>query len=232
MRKNILVYNDCSNIVEKLIPFCAGEEISIRRLETELEKDLPVYCMGFQLVVLDILMDREYWADDIKLIKDIRTVSEIPIIIVSDQKSETIKILALNAGADDFIGTDTNPLEILARVKSQIRRYTQMTDVNRNIERIYRVDGLEVDDIKRRVMVNNREVRLTSTEYKILRLLINDKGKVYSNDEIYEAVWGMRSIGVDNTIAVHIRHIREKIEENPKKPHYLKVAWGKGYMVG
>ena len=232
MRKNILVYNNCSNVAEKLIPFCAGEEIGVQKREAGLENNLPIYCMGFQLIVLDIFMDREYWADDIKLIKDIRADSKIPIIIVSDQKSETIKILALNAGADDFIGTDTNPLEILARMKSQIRRYTQMTDVNSNIERIYRVDGLEVDDFHRRVTVNNREVRLTSTEYKILRLLINEKGKIYSNDEIYEAVWGMKPLGADNTIAVHIRHIREKIEENPKSPHYLKLAWGKGYMVG
>ena len=107
-----------------------------------------------------------------------------------------------------------------------------MTDVSGNIERIYRVDGLEVDDTHQRVTVNNREVRLTPTEYKILRLLINEKGKVYSNDEIYEAVWGMKPIGVDNTIAVHVRHIRKKIEDNPRKPHYLKMAWGKGYMVG
>ena len=232
MRKNILVYNDCSNLAEMLIPLCAGEEICVQRLEIGQEEDLPVYCMGFQLILLDIFMDREYWADGIKLIKEIRAESKIPIIIVSDQKSETIKILALNAGADDFISADANPLEIIARMKAQIRRYTQMTDASSNIDRIYRVDGLEVDDIHRRVTVNNREVRLTSTEYKILRFLINKKGKVYSNDEIYEAVWRMKPIGVDNTIAVHIRHIREKIEENPEKPHYLKVAWGKGYMVG
>ena len=181
---------------------------------------------------LDIFMDEMNWLGGIKLIQNIRAKSKVPIIIVSDQKAETIKILALDAGADDFIGTETNPLEIMARMKSQIRRYTQMMDVNCNIERIYRVDGLEVDGFHRRVTVNNREVRLTSTEYKILRLLINEKGKVYSNDEIYEAVWGMRPIGADNTIAVHIRHIREKIEENPKTPHYLKLAWGKGYMVG
>ena len=232
MGKNILVYNKCSNIVELLIPLCAGEGISVQRLESGQKKDLLKYCMDFQLILLDIFMDREYWADGIKLIKEIRTESKIPIIIVSDQKSETIKILALNAGADDFIGADANPLEIIARMKSQIRRYIQMTDVSGNIERIYRVDGLEVDDTHRRVTVNNRVVRLTPTEYKILRLLINEKGKVYSNDEIYEAVWGMKPIGVDNTIAVHVRHIREKIEDNPRKPHYLKMAWGKGYMVG
>ena len=232
MRKNILVYNNCSNIAEKLMPLCAGEEISVQRLETGQEKDLAVYCRGFNLILLDIFMDKKYWADGIKLIKEIRAESKIPIIIVSSQQPETIKILCLNAGADDFIGTNTNPLEILARIKVQIRRYTQMADVSDNIEQIHRIDGLEVNDARRVVTVNGKEVHLTATEYKILRFLINQKGKVYSGDEIYEAVWGMRPVGVENTIAVHIRHIREKIEEDPAKPHYLKVAWGKGYKVG
>ena len=232
MRKNIFVYNNYSHIAERLSPFCAGEGISIQKLVTEKDMEMVDYLSGAHLILLDIFMDEMNWLGDMKLIQNIRAKSKIPIIIVSDQKAETIKILALDAGADDFISTETNPLEIMARMKSQIRRYTQMTDVNCNIERIYRVDGLEVDDLHRRVTVNNREVRLTSTEYKILRLLIYEKGKVYSNDEIYEAVWGMQPVGADNTIAVHIRHIREKIEENPKKPHYLKLAWGKGYMVG
>lgn len=232
MRKNILVYNNCSNIAELLIPLCAGEEIGVQRLETGQEKDLPAYCTGFHLILLDIFMDKEYWADGIMLIKEIRAESKIPIIIISGQKSETINILALNAGADDFISIDSNPLEIIARMKSQIRRYTQMTDVSGNVEQIHRIDGLEVNDAQRMVTVDKKEVRLTSTEYKILQLLVKGKGRVFSGDEIYEAVWGMRPIGVENTIAVHIRHIREKIEENPAKPHYLKVAWGKGYMVG
>ena len=232
MRKNILVYNNCSNIAEKLMPLCAGEEINVQRLETGQEEILSVYCKGFHLILLDIFMNREYWAEGIKLIKQIRAESKIPIIIVSDQQPETIKILCLNAGADDFISTNTNPLEILARIKSQIRRYTQMADVSGNIAGIHRIDGLEVNDIRRAVTVDNREVHLTATEYKILRFLINEKGKVYSGDEIYEAVWGMRPVGVENTIAVHIRHIRKKIEEDPANPHYLKVAWGKGYMVG
>ena len=230
--KNIIVYNNHSGLAEILSPFCAGEGISIQKLMTEKELELSDHLSEAQLMLLDIFMDEMNWLTDIMLIQEIRAKSKMPIIIVSGQKAETIKIMALDAGADDFISTETNPLEIMARMKSQIRRYTQMTDVNSNIERIYRVDGLEVDDIHRRVTVNNREARLTLTEYKILRLLINEKGKVYSNDEIYEAVWGMRPVGADNTIAVHIRHIREKIEENPKKPHYLKLAWGKGYMVG
>ena len=230
MRKNIIVYNNHSGLAEILSPFCAGEGIRIQKLETE--KEMADHLSEAHLILLDIFIDETNWLAGIKLIQKIRAMSKMPIIIISDQKAETIKIMALDAGADDFISTETNPLEIMARIKSQIRRYTQMTDVNCNIERIYRVDGLEVDDFHRRVTVNNREVRLTLTEYKILRLLIYEKGKVYSNDEIYEAVWGMRPVGAENTIAVHIRHIREKIEENPKDPHYLKLAWGKGYMVG
>lgn len=232
MRKNIVVYNNCSHMTEILSPFCAGEGIDLQKLVTGKEKELFSYLPGVHLLLLDIFMDEVNWVTGIKLIKEIRAKSILPIIIVSDQKSETIKIMALDAGADDFVSTEMNPLEIIARIKSQIRRYTQMRDVSGNIERIYRVDGLEVDDVQRRVMVNDREVHLTSTEYKILWFLINEKGKVHSGDEIYEAVWGMRPVGVDNIIPVHIRHIREKIEENPRNPHYLKVAWGKGYMVG
>lgn len=232
MRKNILIYNNYSDLAEKLLPLCAGEGISVQKVATGDEMELPTYLSGAHLLLLDIFMDEKNWSTGIKLIKEIRADSEIPIIIVSDQKIETVKIIALNAGADDFVSTETNPLEILARIKSQIRRYTRLTDRSGNIERSYRVDRLEVDDIQRKVMVNNKEVHLTSTEYKILRFLINEKGRVHSGDEIYEAVWGMRPVGIDNIIPVHIRHIREKIEENPKKPHYLKAVWGKGYLVG
>lgn len=232
MRKNILVYNNCSDIAEKLLPFCAGEGISVRKIVTGKEMELFTYLPEAHLLLLDIFMDEKNWLAGIRLIHKIRAESKIPIIIMSDQKTETVKIMALDAGADDFVSTEMNPSEIMARMKAQIRRYIQMADASGNIERIYRVDGLEVDDIHRRVTVNNIEVRLTPTEYKILRLLINEKGKVYSNDEIYESVWGMKPIGVENTIAVHVRHIREKIEDNPRKPYYLKMAWGKGYMVG
>ena len=226
------MYNNCSDIAEKLLPFCAGEGISVHKIVTGKGMELFTYLPEAHLLLLDVFMDEKNWLAGIKLINRIRAESKIPIIIVSDQKAETLKIMTLDAGADDFVSTEMNPLEIMARMKSQIRRYTQMTGVNGNIDRIYRVDGLEVDDTHRRVTVNNREVHLTPTEYKILRLLINEKGTVYSNDEIYEAVWGMKPIGVDYTIAVHVRHIREKIEDNPRKPHYLKMAWGKGYMVG
>ena len=232
MRKNILVYNNCSDIAEKLSPFCAGEEISVHKIATGKEIKLFTYLPEAHLLLLDIFLDEKYWVDGIKLIMRMRSQSKVPIVVVSDQKSEAIKIMALDAGADDFVSTDANPLEIFARIKSQLRRFTQMTDICGTVKQIFRVDGLELDDAQRMVTVDHREVRLTSTEYKILQLLMKEKGRVFSGDEIYQEVWGMRPIGVENTIAVHIRHIREKIEEDPKRPHYLKVAWGKGYLVG
>ena len=113
-----------------------------------------------------------------------------------------------------------------------MRRYTQLVNMCVNIDRIYKVDGLVINDIQRTVTVEGRSVRLTPIEYKILRLLVQQRGKVFSNSQIYETIWNMQAIGADNTIAVHIRHIREKIESNPKEPRYLKVVWGNGYKVG
>ena len=231
MRKNVLVYNDCSNIAEMLVPLCVGEEISIRKFITAQKEEQPNFT-EIHLILLDIFIDERYWFESIKLIKEIRAQCAIPIIVVSDRKTETVKIMALEAGADDYISTETHPLEILARIKSQLRHYFQMKLLYSNIERIFRIDGLEVDDIQRVVKVDNKEVRLTRTEYKILELLIKEKGKIFTRNEIYQAVWGMRPVGVDNTLSVHIRHIREKIEEDPAKPHYLKAAWGKGYVIG
>ena len=140
--------------------------------------------------------------------------------------------MALNAGADDYVLADCNPLEVVARVKSQLRRYTQLVNMCANIDRIYKVDGLEINDMRRTVTVEGREVKLTPIEYNILRLLVQQRGRVLSISQIYESIWHMRAIGADNTIAVHIRHIREKIEANPREPRYLKVVWGNGYKVG
>ena len=128
--------------------------------------------------------------------------------------------------------TPCNPLELIARIKSQLRRYLQLSNISENLENIYRVDGLVIDDVSRKVFVDDKEVRLTPIEYKILKLLVLKKGKVLSVEEIYESIWHLRAVGADNTIAVHIRHIREKIEANPKEPKYVKVVWGTGYKVG
>ena len=156
----------------------------------------------------------------------------MPIIVLSANNTEQMKIAALNAGADDYIIHPYHPLEFMARINSQFKRYTQLANMCENINRIYRVDELVIDDVLRKVTVAGKEVSLTPIEYKILRLLVKEKGKVLSIGQIYESIWNMQAIGADNTIAVHIRHIREKIERNPKEPHYLKVVWGTGYKVG
>ena len=231
MRKNILVYNDYSNIAEILVPLCVEEEISIRKFITGQREEQPDFT-EIHLILLDIFINEQYWFEGIKLIKEIRDQTAIPIIVVSDQKTETVKIMALEAGADDYIITETHPLEIFARIKSQLRHYFQMRLFYSNIGQIFRIDGLEVNNIQRVVKVDNNEIHLTDTEYKILELLIKEKGKILSRAEIYQAVWGMPPIGVNNILSVHIRHIREKIEEDPANPHYLKAARGRGYVIG
>jgi DNA-binding response OmpR family regulator len=152
--------------------------------------------------------------------------------VVSGQKAETAKIMALNAGADDYVTDECNPLVLLARINSQFRRYTRLINSGEDIAHIYRVGGLEINDLTREVSVEGRQVRLTPIEYDILKLLVQERGRVISIDKIYESIWHMRAVGADNTIAVHVRHIREKIENNPREPRYLKVVWGTGYKVG
>ena len=229
--KNILVYNNSTEIVNILNPLFVGEGYSILVVTDVNEMKTTLTNCQVHLLFIDVDLSGNEGADDVKLISDARQLSNVPIIIVSEDESEMSKILALNAGADDYVTITCNPLEILARVKSQLRRYTQLINSSTNIERIYKAGNLEINDVQRKVMVDGREVRLTPIEYKILRLLVSERGKVLSIDEIYELIWQMRPIGADNTIPVHIRHIREKIEQNPKEPHYLKVVWGTGYKV-
>lgn len=152
--------------------------------------------------------------------------------MLSAQESEGAKIAALGAGADDYVTEKCSAGELVARVKCHLERYLRLVKVCENIESIYKVDELEIDDNRRTVYVEGREVKLTPIEYKILRLLVQQRGKVFSIEQIYREIWQMQPVGVDNTIAVHIRHIREKIEKNPKKPQYIKVVWGTGYRVG
>lgn len=232
MEKNILVYNNRTRIAEKMTTLLMGEGFRVLTAA-----DLEQLCdrlknSEFHLMLVDVELDDKGWDKGIEMIASLRRKSSIPLIVVSAQSAETAKIMALEAGADDYVTADCNPLELLARIKSQIRRYTQLVNMCANIDRIYRVDGLVIDDIQRKVTVDGRSARLTPIEYKILRLLVQQRGKVFSNSQIYENIWQMQAIGADNTIAVHIRHIREKIEANPKEPRYLKVVWGNGYKVG
>ena len=180
------------------------------------------------IVLLDLgLPDME----GVEVIKKIRTWSNLPIIVVSARSEDTDKIEALDAGADDYITKPFNPLELTARVKSVLRRYTQLGAIAEKKNHIFRIGGLVVDDDGKEVTVEGEPVKLTPIEYRILLLLVKIPGKVFSIGQIYESIWNEDAISGDNTVAVHIRHIREKIEINPKEPRYLKVVWGVGYKI-
>lgn len=232
MEKKILVYNNKTGIAGKMEPlfemegFATVVAADVERLKRALERET------FQLMLVDVELNDKGWDKGIGLIAALRKQSSLPLIVVSEQSAETAKIMALESGADDYVTADCNPLELLARVKSQIRRYSQLVSMCAGGNRIYQVDDLVIDDVRRTVTVEGRAVRLTPIEYKILRLLAQQKGKALSNSQIYETIWHMQAIGADNTIAVHIRHIREKIESNPREPRYLKAVWGTGYKVG
>ena len=170
--------------------------------------------------------------DGVDIIKKVREWSSCPIIVISARTSEREKVLALDLGADDYITKPFNPLELIARVKSQLRRYTQLGSAAPVAsEHIYTTGGLTVNDDKKEVLVDGEAVRMTPIEYNILLLLMKNPGRVFSTTQIYESIWNEEAIGADNTVAVHIRHIREKIEINPKEPRYLKVVWGIGYKI-
>lgn len=226
--KEILVYGRSTAGTENLMKFLEKEGDAVYRLTSEQEALHLVEKKSFHLLVVD----RKNEEEKFQFIRKVRKVSAIPIIVISEKKTEQSIIEALNAGADDYVTYPFNPLEAAARVHSQIRRYTELTNLCENINHIYRIHDLVVDDRNRKVTVAGKEVRLTPIEYKILKLLVQEKGKVFSIEQIYETIWNMQAIGADNTIAVHIRHIREKIERNPKEPQYLKVVWGTGYKVG
>lgn len=226
---NILIYNNNTGITEVMSPLFSVEGYQVNKAETWEEMSALLLGGDVQLLITDVDLKR---ADGIEVIRKIREYSRIPVLVLSENDAEMTKIAALNAGADDYVVYPCNPLELLARVKSQIRRYTQLSNFSKNIEQLYQVDGLVMDDVRRKVSVDGREVRLTPMEYKILKLLVQERGRVFSADRIYESIWNMEAIGADNTVAVHIRHIREKIEADPKKPQYLKVVWGTGYKVG
>ncbi len=223
---NILVCDDDKAIVEAIEIYLSQEgyhilkaydgEQALKILETE----------EVHLLVLDVMMPR---LDGIRATLKIREKHSIPIIILSAKSEDVDKILGLNVGADDYVTKPFNPLELVARVKSQLRRYTQLGGTaKKESEHVYEVGGLQINDDLKEVTVDGEKVKLTPIEYNILLLLMKNQGRVFSIDQIYESIWNEEAIGADNTVAVHIRHIREKIEINPKDPRYLKVVWGIG----
>ena len=226
--KNILVCDDDKEIVEAIEIYLQQEGYHILKAydgeqALEILKNNEVH-----LLIIDIMMPR---LDGIRATLKIRENSSIPIIILSAKSEDADKILGLNVGADDYVTKPFNPLELVARVKSQIRRYTQLGNATEASQQIYQVGGLVINDDLKEVMVDDEPVKLTPIEYNILLLLVRNQGKVFSINQIYENIWNEDAIGADNTVAVHIRHIREKIEINPKEPRYLKVVWGVGYKI-
>ena len=184
---------------------------------------------NYDLVILDVTLPDGSGFD---LCRKIRASSKVPIMFLTAADEETDIIMGLDIGGDDYMTKPFNPLELTARVKSQLRRYTQLgSTVEKENQAVYTVGGLMIDDDQKEITVDGEPVKLTPIEYNILLLLVKNQGKVFSIDQIYESIWNEDAIGVDNTVAVHIRHIREKIEINPKEPRYLKVVWGVGYKI-
>lgn len=225
---SILVCDDDREIVDAIEIYLCQEGY---RIFKAYDGEQALEILGqedIQLLIMDVMMPK---LDGIRATLKIREYSSIPIIILSAKSQDSDKILGLNVGADDYITKPFNPLEFVARVKSNLRRYTSLGSMNGEGKSSYQVGGLIVNDENKQVFVDGEPVKMTPIEYSILRLLVKNRGKVFSSNEIYENIWNEEAIGVDNTIAVHIRHIREKIEINPKEPRYLKVVWGVGYKV-
>ena len=224
----ILVCDDDREIVDAIEIYLQQEGFDVEKAYDGEEAIEILRKDVIDLMIIDVMMPK---LDGIRATLQIRKESSIPIIILSAKTEDADKILGLNVGADDYMTKPFNPLELVARVKSQIRRYTQLSNHTNEEENVYEVGGLVIQDDLKKVIVDGEEVKLTPIEYNILLLLVKNKGKVYSINQIYESIWNEEAIGADNTVAVHIRHIREKIEINPKEPRYLKVVWGVGYKV-
>ena len=226
---SILGCDDDKEIVEAIEIYLTQEGYQVLKAYDGMQALKMLETETVHLLILDVMMPR---LDGIRATLKIRETNSIPIIILSAKSEDADKILGLNIGADDYMTKPFNPLELVARVKSQLRRYTQLGgNVSSTQETIYEVGGLRINDDLKEVTVDGEMVRLTPIEYNILLLLMKNQGRVFSINQIYESIWNEDAIGADNTVAVHIRHIREKIEINPKEPRYLKVVWGVGYKI-
>ncbi len=226
---NILVCDDDKEIVKAIEIYLVKENYNVLKAYNGEECLKVLRENTIHLIILDIMMPIK---DGTETLEEIRKERSIPVIMLSAKSEDEDKIKGLNLGADDYVTKPFNPLELIARVNSGIRRYTKLgTITDENNKKIYKSGELVIDDELKKVVVEGKEVKLTPTEYNILKFLTRNKGIVYSIDQIYENVWEDEAYGADNIIAVHIRHIREKIEINPKEPKYLKVIWGIGYKI-
>ncbi len=229
---NILVVDDDKEIVDAIEIYLTKEGYHVLKAYNGMEAlKIVEQNEDIHLIILDIMMPK---LDGISAANLIRKDKSIPIIMLSAKSEDYDKIAGLNNGADDYITKPFNPLELIARVNSQIRRYTSLGSIADKVQgedNIYHSGELLINDNTKQVLVDGKEVKLTPTEYNILKFLTKNKGIVYSIEQIYENVWEEECYGAENIIAVHIRHIREKIEINPREPKYLKVIWGIGYKI-
>ena len=228
---NVLVCDDDKDIVEAISIYLETAGYAVVKAYDGFEALDKIKTEEIHLVIIDIMMPN---MDGIMATRKIRELSQVPVVFLSAKSEDADKILGLDIGADDYVTKPFNPLELVARVKSQIRRYTQLGSITETVsdDDIVIVNGgLVINDSAKSVTVDGDEVKLTPIEYNILKYLTENRGRVFNTNQIYEAVWDEDAVGSDNIIAVHIRHIREKIEINPKEPRYLKVVWGQGYKV-
>lgn len=223
----VLIVDDDREIVESIAIFLTAEGYTPLKAYNGLEALEMLNENTVHLMILDVMMPR---LDGIKTLMKLRETKNIPVILLSAKSEDADKILGLTAGADDYVTKPFNPSELMARVRSQLRRYTSLGSIEKSMKEIVS-GGLSINTETRCVKVDGEEVRLTPIEYKILELLAKNRGRVFSAEEIYRRVWNEDTVVGDNTIAVHVRHIREKIEINPKEPRYLKVVWGIGYKL-
>jgi len=224
---HVLVVDDEAEIRDAIEIYLKNEAMVVHKAGDGMEALAILEREEIHLILLDIMMPK---MDGITATFKIRQEKNIPIIMLSAKSEDTDKILGLNIGADDYVTKPFHPLELLARVKSQLRRYTNLGTYKVTEDEI-QVRGLTLNKSTKTVSVDGNDVRLTATEYKILELLMENKGRVFSIEEIYERVWREPYLNAENTVAVHVRRIREKIEINPKEPKYLKVVWGIGYKI-
>ena len=225
---NILVCDDDKSIVDAIDIYLSQEGYTVYKAYDGEEAVKMLDTEDIQLLIIDIMMPK---LDGIHATLKIRENYSIPIIILSAKSEDSDKILGLNIGADDYVTKPFNPLELVARVKSALRRYTSLGSISSDDENIHATGSLVVNDDTKQVFVDDEEVKLTPIEFNILKLLVSNAGRVFSSDQIYENIWNEEAYGSDNIVAVHIRHIREKIEIDPKNPRFIKVVWGIGYKA-
>ncbi len=222
---NILICDDERDIVSALKIYLSGEGYNLFEAYNGAEALEILRSNKIHLVLLDIMMPG---VDGLAALSEMRSFTNVPVIFLTAKSEDVDKIVGLNLGADDYVTKPFNPIELMARVKSHIRRYVMLGSLPESPD-VIRIGGVELNDSDRTVTVDGEPVKLTAKEYDILNFLMSNAGVIYSPAEIYCRVWGNVPVGVDNAIAVHIRHIREKIEINPAEPRYLKVVWGRGY---